>query len=148
MQRNWRVLFWYKVEVHQKFKWIINQPCNFDGGYISGVNLELAVNREATDKLQEAFRAELVSEDLLRANVKPLFRTRMQLGEFDPPELDEYRDLTPYETVQSKAHIDLAKKAAKMSFVLLKNRKSVLPLKDTVEKVAVIHFIFKFEIDF
>ena len=109
--------------------------------------MELAVNREATDKLQEAFRAELISEDLLRANVKPLFRTRMQLGEFDPPELDEYRDLTPYETVQSKAHIDLAKKAAKMSFVLLKNRKSVLPLKDTVEKVAVIHFIFQSKID-
>ncbi len=69
----------------------------------------------------------MVPEQLVRDMVKPLFLTRMRLGDFDPPSLNPY---TKYDVtlVQSAAHQALAVKTANKSFVLLKND-GLLPLK-------------------
>ncbi len=60
----------------------------------------------------------------------------MRLGEFDPPQMNPYNKIS-VDVVQSQAHRDLALRIAKMTFVLLKNTKNVLPVKKTVSKVAV-----------
>lgn len=69
-----------------------------------------------------------ISENLVRERVKPLFYTRMRLGEFDPPDKNQYAQLNT-SVVESPEHKDLAVNAAMKSFVLLKNLKSFLPLK-------------------
>jgi hypothetical protein len=38
----------------------------------------------------------LLSEATMRERVKPLFNTRMRLGEFDPPSMNPYANLDPF----------------------------------------------------
>ena len=76
---------------------------------------------------EEAVKRGKVKESTVRDLVKPIFYARMRLGEFDPPEMNPYRQLDPAEVVESEAHRNLAVEAALKSFVLLKND-GVLPL--------------------
>ncbi|XP_041352563.1 probable beta-D-xylosidase 7 [Gigantopelta aegis] len=86
----------------------------------------------------DAIKQGILTEDVVRDRVKPLFYTRMRLGEFDPPDDNPYTKLD-LSVVQSKAHQELALKAAMQSFVLLKNKNGFLPLKKTVyDKIAII----------
>ena len=77
-----------------------------------------------------------LSEQDVRDNVKPLFYTRMRLGEFDPADMVPYNKITMAE-VQSPAHRELAIQAATMSFVLLKNTNNALPIRAKMSRVAV-----------
>ena len=65
-----------------------------------------------------------------------MWYTRMRLGEFDPPELNPYTTIS-IDVIQSESHRLLATEAAKMSFVLLKNEKNLLPIKQKLKKVTV-----------
>ncbi len=58
------------------------------------------------------------------------------LGEFDPPGMNPYSNIS-LDVVQSPAHRALALKAASMSLVLLKNDKNLLPLKNKLKTVTV-----------
>lgn len=69
----------------------------------------------------------LLSFDQLMDNVKPMFYTRMKLGEFDPAEGNPYYNV-PMSVVQNTTHRDLAVRAAMESLVLLKNSNNTLPL--------------------
>ena len=60
----------------------------------------------------------------------------MKLGEFDPPSMNPFSQIT-MDNVQSPAHRKLATIAAKMSFVLLKNDNNFLPITEKVKTVAV-----------
>lgn len=64
----------------------------------------------------------------LRARVRPLFYTRLRLGEFDPPAMNPYSALD-LSVVQSPEHRNLSLEAAVKSFVLLKNQRDTLPLR-------------------
>ncbi|NXY00346.1 XYL2 arabinofuranosidase, partial [Centropus bengalensis] len=68
------------------------------------------------------------SSQTLRARVRPLFYTRMRLGEFDPPAMNPYNALD-MSVVQSPEHRNLSLEAAVKSFVLLKNVRGTLPLR-------------------
>ena len=85
---------------------------------------------------EDAFNQGMVSEMLVRARVKPLFYTRMRLGEFDPPQMNPYLQYN-LSLVQSPEHQKLAVKAAMQSFVLLKNEDNLLPVKKHFKKIAV-----------
>ena len=90
----------------------------------------------------DAVKQGKLSEDLVRERVKPLFYTRMRLGEFDPPEMNPYMFLN-MSLVQSPAHQHLAVKAAMQTFVLLKNQDNLLPIRKQFNKIAVrVKFIF------
>ncbi|KAH9492162.1 Beta-D-xylosidase 1 [Bulinus truncatus] len=79
-----------------------------------------------------------LTEETVRESVKPLFYTRMRLGEFDPPDNNPYAQLDS-SVAESPDHQSLALKAAMKSFVLLKNRNKMLPLQPGAYKnVAVI----------
>ncbi|NXX09966.1 XYL2 arabinofuranosidase, partial [Larus smithsonianus] len=68
------------------------------------------------------------SLQMLRDRVRPLFYTRMRLGEFDPPAMNPYSALD-LSVVQSPEHRNLSLEAAVKSFVLLKNVRGTLPLR-------------------
>lgn len=84
----------------------------------------------------DAVKKGKVKEEVVRERVKPLFYTRMRLGQFDPPDDNPYSKLNN-SIVESPEHRALALEAAQKSFVLLKN-KNILPLKQgAYTKVAV-----------
>lgn len=73
----------------------------------------------------------LIPEEAIDRAVGHLLMTRMRLGMFEPCEYDEI----PYEEVESKKHLDLARKAGQRSMVLLKND-GILPLDKTKLKTV------------
>ena len=84
----------------------------------------------------QAVEKNLLTADGLVENLKPMFCTRMRLGEFDPPELNPYSSI-PMSVVLSADHRELAVQAACMSFVLLKNNNNMLPIVKRFTQLAV-----------
>ncbi|XP_067673889.1 uncharacterized protein [Haliotis asinina] len=106
----------------------------------AGCNLELSgrENNLQYYHMSEAIQQGKLTEETVRESVKPLFYTRMRLGEFDPPEMNPYSKLD-LSVIESEAHQILAIEAAMKTFVLLKNMNNILPLKrDTFDKIAVV----------
>jgi beta-glucosidase len=68
--------------------------------------------------------------------VKRLFKARMRLGLFDPPEMVMYAQ-TPASENDTEAHRKLSLQVARESMVLLKND-GVLPLHADLKKIAVV----------
>ncbi|XP_039209267.1 probable beta-D-xylosidase 2 isoform X1 [Crotalus tigris] len=96
----------------------------------AGCNLELSygMKNNVYMHIAEALSKGNISLEMIRDRVRPLFLTRLRLGEFDPPAMNPYNALGA-EVIQSKAHHSLALKAALQTFVLLKNRNEMLPFK-------------------
>ena len=88
------------------------------------------------NNVSTAVRMGLLKEEIVRERAKPLFEVRMRLGEFDPPSMNPYSKLND-SMVQSPEHRDLSLQLAMMSFVLLKNKDSFLPLSKKYNKLAV-----------
>ncbi|XP_060568312.1 uncharacterized protein LOC132726918 isoform X1 [Ruditapes philippinarum] len=105
----------------------------------AGLNLELTTNRKDPYffTIIKAVETGRLSEKLVRERVKPLFYTRMRLGEFDPPGMNPYLQYN-MSLVQSEAHRLLALKAAMQSFVLLKNENKLLPIRKHFNKMAIV----------
>lgn len=89
------------------------------------------------DSLGVAVIKGLVSEELVDQSLKRLFRSRMQLGMFDPPGRVHYASI-PISILGSKDHRKLALEAARKSIVLLKNENNLLPLNKKIKSIAVI----------
>jgi len=102
----------------------------------AGCNLELHLDDIIYDSTLSAMKAGLLTEKQIRDNVRPLMYTRMRLGEFDPEEMNPYNAVN-MSYVQSVAHRELALQAAMKTFVLLKNDRDLLPLKQVYNKLAV-----------
>ncbi len=100
-------------------------------GLNAGVNLELSDSPGATmfEWLHQAYNESKIDNQILIERVKPLMYTRMRLGEFDPPEMNDYNKLQ-MDIIQSEPHRILARQATLQSFVLLKNQNNFLPIRD------------------
>jgi beta-glucosidase len=83
-----------------------------------------------------AVKKGLLPESVLDLAVKRLVMARIQLGEFDPPKMVPYAQISIAEN-DSEAHRALAEKAAEKSMVLLKNN-GILPLASSVTKMEVV----------
>src|SRR6201993_758973 len=83
----------------------------------------------------DATKQGLLTEADLDRSLKRLFKARMRLGMFDPPNIVPYAN-TPESEIDSAAHRQLALKTARESMVLLKND-GVLPLAGNVKKILV-----------
>jgi beta-glucosidase len=79
----------------------------------------------------------LLDESELDVCLERLFRARMLLGMFDPPERVSFASI-PYEVNDCPAHRALALRAARESIVLLKNQSGILPLAKDIGSIAVI----------
>ncbi|XP_074790245.1 uncharacterized protein LOC141974436 isoform X1 [Natator depressus] len=95
----------------------------------AGCNLELSfsLTENVFMSISEAVAKGNITLETVRARVRPLFYTRLRLGEFDPPAMNPYSALD-LSAVQSPTHRTLAVEAAIKSFVLLKNERGTLPL--------------------
>lgn len=90
------------------------------------------------DALAAAVEGGLIDEATIDSALKRLFRTRVKLGMFDPPDTVPYAAI-PFAVNDSPPHAALAYRAALESIVLLKNTRSLLPLdRAALSSVAVI----------
>lgn len=103
----------------------LNNGCDLEcGDYYS--NLKLAVQEN------------LVSEATINQAVKRLLLAQFKLGFYDDEKDNPYAKI-PISIVNNPSHIDLARKAAQESIILLKNEHQILPLnQDKYQKIAVI----------
>ncbi|XP_052554728.1 uncharacterized protein LOC128088344 [Tympanuchus pallidicinctus] len=97
----------------------------------AGLNLELSygVRNNVFMHIPKALAMGNITLETLRDRVRPLFYTRLRLGEFDPPAMNPYNALE-LSVVQSPEHRNLSLEAAIKSFVLLKNQRDTLPLRE------------------
>ncbi|MCL4519644.1 MAG: glycoside hydrolase family 3 C-terminal domain-containing protein [Thaumarchaeota archaeon] len=101
----------------------------------AGCDLDLYGDQYST--LKEAVKEGLISEKDIDTAVTRLMLARLKLGMFDPP------SAVPYSTIaiadnNTPAHMELARRVADESIVLLKNAHDILPLKKNMKSVAVI----------
>ncbi|NXI65688.1 XYL2 arabinofuranosidase, partial [Anseranas semipalmata] len=96
----------------------------------AGCNLELSygMRNNVFMHIPQALAMGNITLETLRDRVRPLFYTRLRLGEFDPPDMNPYNALD-LSAVQSPTHRNLSLEAAVKSFVLLKNERDTLPLQ-------------------
>jgi beta-glucosidase len=86
--------------------------------------------------LNDALKQGLVTEKDIDVSLRRLLMAKLHLGMMQPKNCTPYNAITMAE-IGTSAHDALALKAAQESIVLLKND-NVLPLRDTVKKIAVI----------
>ncbi len=91
---------------------------------------------EAYESMRKAIDAGLVSEATIDQSVTRLLKTRMRLGQFDPPESVPFSNY-PIQVIECDEHRELARQAASHSVVLLKNR-SVLPFKPELKRIFLV----------
>jgi beta-glucosidase len=87
--------------------------------------------------LPDAVAQGILSEADVDLCIRRLFRARVRLGMFDPPEEVPYASI-PYEKNDCEEHRELARAAARESMVLLKNERGLLPLRKNLRSIAVI----------
>ncbi|MGE3241390.1 MAG: beta-glucosidase BglX [Pirellulales bacterium] len=100
----------------------------------AGVNMDMA-SPVYHENLASLVQSGDVKEADLDALVREVLKVKFRLGLFDQP----YADESKKPPLLAKEHLELARKAARESMVLLKNDNSTLPFdKAKVKKVAVI----------
>src|ERR1017187_1497102 len=90
--------------------------------------------------LRDALEKKLLTEADIERNIRGNIRMRMRLGEFDPPELSPYSNISGTEEPwYGEKNKTLARKVTQESIVLLRNSDNLLPLdKSKLHSIAVI----------
>src|SRR5882724_4967026 len=103
----------------------------------AGVNLEMSFSAAVyLNNLANAVKQNQVSVKEIDDLVRPLLETKIKLGLFENPSVDEAKVKS---TFDNPAHREAAKSAAQRAAVLLKNQNDLLPLSKTAyKKIAVI----------
>lgn len=104
----------------------------------AGTDLECGfAGGQAYPALVDAVRQHLIAESELDTSLRRLFTARFRLGMFDPPSSYAYGQI-PFSENNSDAHRALSLQASRESMTLLKNDKSILPLKAGNSRLAVV----------
>jgi beta-glucosidase len=102
--------------------------------FTAGVNMDMA-SGTYLEHLPELAKQGRINEAEIDAAVRPILEMKIRLGLFEHPYVDEARAA---EIVKSPGDVQLARRAAERTMVLLRNENQLLPLKKTVHSVAVI----------
>ncbi|MGV8094213.1 MAG: beta-glucosidase [Mangrovibacterium sp.] len=101
-------------------------------GVQGGLNVEMPGPQYYGEDLVQAVENGLVSEQKIDEMLFDVIKTMHWIGCFHRPRKENE------EIVHSRNHIQIAKKVAQSSPVLLKNEKSILPISSNIKSVAVI----------
>lgn len=92
---------------------------------------------DAYKSLVQAVKQGKITEQQIDVSIKRLFTIRFRLGLFDPPSMVKWAQ-TPATVLEHPDHKAHALKMARQSIVLLKNANNTLPLKKSIQKIAVV----------
>ena len=101
---------------------------------LSGTDIECGTSYNS---LIKAMEDGLINEADIDVSLRRVLRSRIELGMFDPKEMDPWKDLGA-DDISSPAHTELAHKAADEAMVLLKNSNNILPLSKDTKKIAIV----------
>ena len=102
----------------------------------AGVNMEMGVFKDAYENLPAAYKAGKISSGQLDDAVRPILETKVRLGLFENPYVDEARAAQVLGAPEQKRE---ALRAAERSAVLLRNEHALLPLQaSSARTIAVI----------
>lgn len=105
-------------------------------GTLAGTDVECGYGY-AYQKLPEAVKRGLITEEEVNKHVLRLLEGRFELGEMDDPSLVPWSKI-PMSVVNSQPHKDLTLNMARQTMTLLQNNGNVLPLSKSIRKVAII----------
>ena len=105
-------------------------------GVLAGTDVECGYNY-AYKSIPEAVRLGLMKEEDVNQKVIRLLEARISLGEFDPAEMVEWKQI-PMDKVAGKEHKQLSLDMARQTITLLQNKNNILPLDKKIKKIAVI----------
>ena len=105
-------------------------------GVLAGTDVECGFDY-AFKKLPDAVAKGLISEKEIDIHVMRLFQGRFDLGEMDDDALVPWSKI-PLSVVNSDEHKKLALDMARESMTLLQNKNNILPLSNSVNKIAVV----------
>jgi beta-glucosidase len=103
-------------------------------GLTAGVNMDMGSDSYLRN-LPKLLEEGKVTQQEIDAAVRPILRTKFQLGLFEHPYVDESKVDA---ALHDPTHIALAREAAVRSAVLLRNEGSQLPLSKHIHSIAVI----------
>lgn len=100
----------------------------------NGTDLECGKSYQS---LVEGLKQGTISESELDVSLRRLIKARIELGMFDPDEMNPYSTI-PGSVVDCQAHRDHALLLAREAQVLLKNNNNALPLSKSLKRIAVV----------
>jgi beta-glucosidase len=106
-------------------------------GILAGTDIECQWIDHTYKKLPEAVERGLVNEDEVNARLMRVLIGRFDLGEMDDDALVPWTKI-PMTIVNNEEHRKLALDMARESMTLLQNNNNILPLKKSIQKLAVI----------
>jgi len=112
-------------DVFQTHKTLPNAPEAAAAAIKAGVNLDCSTILQ--DDIIKAIDEKLLTEKEVDQRLFELLRTEFKLGFYDDPNSVPYHNYGA-DSVHNEAHIELARKVADQSMVLLKNDNNILPL--------------------
>ena len=102
-------------------------------GVLAGTDVECGYNY-AYKSIPEAVRLGLMKEEDVNQKVIRLLEARISLGEFDPAEMVEWKQI-PMDMVAGKEHKELSLDMARQTITLLQNKNNILPLDKKIKKI-------------
>lgn len=102
----------------------------------AGVNMEMSLRGSVySSGLTQDYADKRINDAELDEAVRPILETKIRLGLFENPYVDE---AGAHANLQTKQNYEIARVSAERSAVLLRNEGSLLPLKQSYRKIAVI----------
>jgi beta-glucosidase len=95
-------------------------------------------DKEFMEFIPVAVKKGILSEERVNEALRLVLHDRFRLGEFDPPSMVPYSDISP-DVIGSPKHRQLSLQTAQQAIVLLQNKANLLPLDKTkLKTIAVI----------
>lgn len=130
----------FVVSDYESIKELINHGVVADESEAARAALTAGVDVEMVSRLYGKYAPMLIrngrlSQAVIDDAVRRVLRIKFRLGLFDRPYTDESREQA---TILGRANVETAREVAARSMVLLKNERSVLPIRRDVRSIAVI----------
>jgi len=106
-------------------------------GVLAGTDLECQWIGHTYKNLPEAVERGLITEEEISEHLMRILIGRFDLGDMDDDSLVPWTKI-PVSIVNNEEHRKLALEMARESMTLLQNKNNILPLKKTIQKIAVI----------
>ncbi len=106
-------------------------------GVLAGTDVECQWEDHNYKKLPEAVKRGLIKEEEINERLMRVLIGRFELGEMDDDEIVPWSKI-PASIINNEEHRKLALDMALQSMTLLQNKNNILPLKKSINKIAVI----------